>query len=99
MLVSHEIVLLREALAFWAKHALSLELTDQLDAVNSDSANTEVNLTQDDVIALFNKLAPDNVRYVVVDADTNRTINTRMFRNVPRIQPVSNRWQVRTVLG
>ena len=99
MLISHEIVLLREALAFWAKHGLSMELTYEPDSVTPDSANTEVNLTQDDVLALFNKLAPDNVRYVVVDTDTNRTINTRMFRNLPRIQPVSDRWQVRTVLG
>lgn len=99
MLISHEIVLLREALAFWAKHALSLELTDQLDALKPDSANTEVKLTQDDVIALFNKLAPDYIRYVVVDADTNHAINTRMFRKAPQIQPVSDRWQVRTVLG
>jgi len=33
MLISHEIVLLREALAFWAKHALSLELKFEPDSV------------------------------------------------------------------
>jgi len=33
MLISREIVLLRQALVFWAKHALSLELKYEPDSV------------------------------------------------------------------
>jgi hypothetical protein len=96
VLSPQDLNLLREALAYWIRHAVGLELT-----VHADPAICEpqVEATEQDIVALIEKLAPDNVRYIVVDCETNHAINTRLFRKVPKLQPTSGRWQVRTVVG
>lgn len=97
MLTSQNIELLREALAYWARHVVGLELTDH---VTPTMPASHVHVMENDVVALFSSLTLDNVRYVVVDGgDTNHTVNTRLFRKAPKIQPSADRWQVRTVIG
>ncbi len=96
MLSPQDLNLLREAVAYWARQEVGLELT-----IHAGPAICErqVEVTEQDIVALFEKLAPDHVRYIVVDCDTNHAINTRLFRKVPKLQPASGRWQVRTVVG
>ncbi len=96
MLSPQDLNLLREALAYWTRHAVGLELS-----VTAGPAifEPQVEFTKQDIVALIEKLAPDNVRYIVVDCDTNHAINTRLFRKVPKLQPATGRWQVRTVVG
>ena len=93
MLTLQDVALLREALAYWASHAVGLELTDGVGMANSESP-MEV-----DLVALYELLIPEHVLFIVVDGDTNHAINTRLFRRVPKLQPASGRWQVRTVIG
>ncbi len=94
MLTPNDLVLLREALAYWSTHAVGLELADKASTELAD-----VDASEEDIVALYKRLMPDNVRYIVVDGDTNHVVNTRLFRKVPEIQPASDRWQVRTVIG
>lgn len=97
MLTPQDLLLLREALAFWAQEKVGLVLSDQ--ATLPNTADSDVESNERELASLYEKLSPDNVRYIVVDGDTNHAINTRLFRKVPRLQPVSERWKVRTVIG
>lgn len=97
MLTPQEILVLREALAYWAREKVGLELSDQSNLPNAAYSNVESR--ERELSSLYEKLSPDNVRYIVVEGDTNHAINTRLFRKVPKLQPVSDRWQVRTVIG
>ena len=97
MLTPQDLLVLREALAYWARGTVGLELSDQANLPNA--AYSDVESSESELVSLYEKLSPDNVRYIVVDGDTNHTINTRLFRKVPKLQPVSERWQVRTVIG
>ena len=100
MLTPQDLVLLREALAYWAKNALGLELTDSASLTRGPAIYVHpVEVAIDDLVALYELLKSKNVRYVVVDGDTNHAINTRLFKKVPKIHPGSGRWQVRTLIG
>ena len=100
MLTPQDLVLLREALAYWAKNALGLELTDSASLTKGPAIDVHpVEVATDDLVALYELLTPDNVRYNVVDGDTNQAITKRLFRKVPNIHPVPGRWQIRTVIG
>lgn len=96
MITPQDLVLLREALAFWAKHAVGLELAENATPI---MPARHVNVTEQEVVDLHRSLTMDEVRYIVVDGESNHAINTRLFRKVPRIQPATARWQVRTVIG
>ena len=96
MLTPKDLVLLREALELWVRN------THEFDRISdSDHVETEqpVEVTQDDVNRLLDHLRLENVRYIVVDSNSNNTVNTRLFRTMPKIHPSSDRWQVRIVLG
>ncbi len=97
MLTPQDLLILREALAYWARGTVGLELSDQSNLPNAAYSNVES--SERELATLYEKLSPDNVRFIVVDGDTNHAINTRLFRKVPKLQPVSDRWQVRTVIG
>ena len=96
MLTPQDIVLLREALAYWTKHAVGLELADcdgpAIEIGHSDAS-------KGDIETLYARLALENIHYIVVDVETNHAINSRLFRKVPRLQPAAGRWQIRTVIG
>ncbi len=96
MLTPQDLVLLREAFAYWARHTVGLELTEPVTLALSASQN---HVTEKDLVALFHSLTQHNIRYIVVDSDTNDVINTRLFRKAPKIQQSTDRWQVRTVIG
>ena len=97
MLTPQDLVLLREALAYWAKECCWLGLhSAKWPTLN---LNAHVEVTEADIQELLQQLLPENVRYIVVDGETNHAINTRLFRKVPRLHPCSERWQVRTVIG
>ena len=96
MLTPQDLVLLREALAYWAKETVGLDSIPGVDQSHSECLGT---VTESDIQELFQRLMPENVRYIVVDSESNHTVNTRLFRNAPRIHPCSDRWQVRTVIG
>jgi hypothetical protein len=96
VLTLQDVALLREALAYWAIHEAGLELTDGVGTEN-DECSTEVE--EGNLVALYDLLTPEHVRFIVVDGDTNHAINTRLFRRIPRLHPVAGRWQVRTVIG
>ena len=96
MLTPQDLVLLREALAFWAKEAVGL---DRLQETEETFPQCLLEVTETNIQKLFQRLMPENVRYIVVDSESNHTVNTRLFRNAPRIHPCSDRWQVRTVFG
>lgn len=97
VLTPQDLLVLREALAYWARGTASLVHSDQANPPNAAIPDVESNESQ--VASLYEKLSPDKVRYIVVDGDTKHAINTRLFRKVPKLQPVSERWQVRTVIG
>ena len=100
MLTPQDLVLLRKALAYWAENALGLELTDSASLTNGPAIHVHpVEVATDDLVALYELLTPENVRYNVVDSDTNHAITKRLFRHVPNIHPVSGRWKIRTVIG
>lgn len=96
MLTLQDVSLLREALAYCARHSIGLELTDGAGPANSESP---MEGNEDNLLALYKLLTPEHVRFIVVDGDTNHAINTRLFRRVPKLHPTSGRWQVRTVVG
>ena len=96
MLTLLDLVLLREALAYWAKETVGLDGIQVVDQTHSECL-VEVNET--DIQELIQRLMPEYVRYIVVDSESNHTVNTRLFRKAPRIHPCSDRWQVRTVIG
>ena len=96
MLTPQDLVLLREALAYWAMETVGL---DCIQATDQTRSGCLVEVTEIDIHRLFQRLMPENVRYIVVDSESNHAINTRLFRNAPRIHPCSDRWQVRTVIG
>ena len=96
MLTLQDISLLREALAYWARHAVGLELAD---GAGPAIVESPVEVNEEDLVALHELLTPEHVRFIVVDGDTNHAINTRLFRKVPKLHPTSGRWQVRTVIG
>jgi hypothetical protein len=100
VLTPQDLVLLREALAYWAKNSLGLELIDSSSLTKGPAIHVHpVEVAIDDLVALYELLKPENVRYVVVDGETNHAINTRLFRKLPSIHPGSGRWQVRTLIG
>ena len=86
MLTPNDFILLREALAYWSTHAVGLELADKASTESAD-----VDASEEDITTLYEKLTTDNVRYIVVDGNTNHVVNTRLFRKVPEIQPASAR--------
>ena len=96
MLTPQDLVLLREALAYWAKETVGL---DSIQVADQSHSECLVEVTESDIQELFQRLMPENVRYIVVDSESNHAVNTRLFRNAPRIHPCSDRWQVRTVIG
>ena len=96
MLTPQDLVLLREALAYWAKETVGL---DSIREVDQPRFECWEEVTETDIQKLFQQLMPENVRYIVVDGESNHTVNTRLFRKAPRIHPCSDRWQVRTVIG
>ncbi len=96
MLTPQDLGLLREALAYWAKETVGLDSFRVADQSHSECL---VEVTEADIQELFQRLMPENVRYIVVDSESNHTVNTRLFRNAPHIHPSSDRWQVRTVIG
>ena len=77
-------------------HAVGL---DCIQATDHTLPGCVVEVSDADIHRLFQRLMPENVRYIVVDSESNHTVNTRLFRNAPRIHPCSDRWQVRTVIG
>ena len=96
MLTPQDLVLLREALAYWAMETVGL---DRLQATDRTHSECLVEVTETDIQRLYQRLMPENVRYIVVDRESNHTVNTRLFRKAPHIHPSSDRWQVRTVIG
>ena len=96
MLTPQDLVLLRKALAYWAKETIGL---DSIQVAGQSQSEYLVEVDESDIQELFQRLMPENVRYIVVDSESNHTVNTRLFRNAPRIHPCSDRWQVRTVIG
>ena len=96
MLTPQDLVLLREALAYWAQETVGLNLMREADAAHSQCL---VEFTETDIHRLIQRLMPENVRYIVVDSESNHTVNSRLFRNAPHLHPSSDRWQVRTVIG
>ena len=96
MLTPQDLVLLREALAYWAKETVGLDCVRAADQSHSECS---LEVTDSDIQELLQQLLPENVRYIVVDSESNHTVNTRLFRKAPRIHPSSDRWQVRTVIG
>ena len=96
MLTPQDLVLLREALAYWAKETVGL---DSIQVAGQSQSEYLVEVDESDIQELFQRLMPENVRYIVVDSESNHTVNTRLFCNAPRIHPCSDRWQVRTVIG
>ena len=96
MLTPKDLLLLREALELWVR------ATHGFDGIyDSDHVEPEqpIDVTQDDVNRLLDHLRLENVRYIVVDSNSNHTVNTRLFRTMPKIHPSTDRWQVRIVLG
>ena len=96
VLTPQDLVVLREALAYWAKETVGLNSIRVADQSHSECLGE---VTEADIQELFQRLMPENVRYIVVDSESNHAVNTRLFRNAPRIHPCSDRWQVRTVIG
>ena len=96
MLTPQDLVMLREALEYWAKDTVGL---DSIRAADQSHSECLVEVTDADIQDLFQRLLPENVRYIVVDSESNHTVNTRLFRKAPRIHPCSDRWQVRAVIG
>ena len=96
MLTPQDLVLLREALAYWAKETIGL---DSIQAVDQSHSECLGEVTEADIHRLIQRLMPENVRYIVVDSESNHTVNSRLFRNAPHLHPSSDRWQVRTVIG
>ena len=96
MLTPQDLGLLREALAYWAKETVGL---DSIQVAGQSQSEYLVEVDESDIRELFQRLMPENVRYIVVDSESNHAVNTRLFRNAPRIHPCSDRWQVRTVIG
>ena len=96
MLTPQDLVLLREALAYWAKETVGF---DSIQGVDLSPSECMVEVTESDIHELFQRLMPENVRYIVVDGESNHAVNTLLFRNAPHIHPSSDRWQVRTVIG
>ena len=96
MLTPQDLVLLRKALAYWAKETIGL---DSIQVAGQSQSEYLVEVDESDIQELFQRLMPENVRYIVVDSESNHTVNTRLFRNAPHIHPSSDRWQVRTVIG
>ena len=96
MLTPQDLFLLREALAYWAQETAGLNSMRAADEAHSQCL---VDVTETDIHRLIQRLMLENVRYIVVDRDSNHTVNTRLFRNAPHIHPSSDRWQVRTVIG
>lgn len=96
MLTPQDLVLLREALTYWAKEAVGL---DGIQVVDQSHSECLVEVNETDIQELIQRLMPENVRYIVVDSESKHTVNTRLFRKAPRIHPCSDRWQVRTVIG
>ena len=96
MLTPQDLVLLREALAYWAKETVGL---DSIQGVDLSLSECLVEATDADIQELFERLLPEKVRYIVVDSESNHTVNTRLFRNAPHLHPCSDRWQVWTVVG
>ena len=96
MLTPQDLVLLREALEYWAKETVGLDSIQVADQSHSECLGE---VTEADIQELFQRLMPENVRYIVVDSESNHAVNTRLFRNAPHIHPSSDRWQVRTVIG
>ncbi len=96
MLTPQDLVLLREALAYWAKETAGLNSIRAADAAHSQCL---VEVTETDIHRLIQQLMPEKVRYIVVDLESNHAVNTRLFRNAPHLHPSSDRWQVRTVIG
>lgn len=75
MLTPQDLVLLREALAYWAKNSLGLELTNSDSLTKCPAINIHRGeVATDDLVALYELLNPDNVRYNVVDGNTNHAI-------------------------
>ena len=96
VLTLQDLGLLSEALAYWAKETIGL---DSIQVAGQSQSECLGEVTEADIQKLFQQLMPENVRYIVVDSESNHTVNTRLFRNAPRIHPCSDRWQVRTVIG
>ena len=96
MLTPQDLVLLREALAYSAQETAGLNSIRAADAAHSQCL---VEVTETDIHRLIQRLMPENIRYIVVDSESNHTVNTRLFRNAPHLHPCSDRWQVWTVIG
>jgi len=96
VLTPKDLVLLREALVFWARETHVLDRKSNFDHVVS---GLSVAITPDDMVRLLDLLSLENVRYIVVDSQSNHTVNTRLFKTMPTIHPSSDRWQVRSVIG
>ena len=96
MLTPQDLVLLREALAFWAMETVGLDCIQATDQTHSECL---VEVTETDIHRLFQRLMPENVRYIVADRESKIAVNTRLFRNAPQLHSSSDRWQVRTVIG
>ncbi len=94
MLTPQDLVLLREALAYWAMETVGL---DRLQATDQTHSECLVEVTETDIQRLFQRLMPENIRYIVVDRESNHTVNTRLFRKAPHIHASSDRWQVKQV--
>ena len=89
MLTPKDLVLLREALEYWARETHGLDRHSELDHVETEQP---MEVSPDDVVRLLDHLRQENVRYIVVDSQSNHTVNTRLFRTMPKIHPSSDRW-------
>jgi len=94
VLTPKDLVLLREALALWARETHGVDrILKFVETVHP------IEITSDDVGRLLDYLRSENVRYIVVDSNSNHAVNTRLFKTMPKIHPSSDRWQVRSVIG
>jgi len=96
VLTPKDLVLLREALVFWERETHGLDRKSNFDHVET---GLPVAITPDDMVRVLDLLRLENVRYIVVDSQSNHTVNTRLFKTMPTIHPSSDRWQVRAVIG
>lgn len=95
MLTPNDLLILREALACWARLSLGCDLTQE--SVEDDSGDESQGIQE--IHTLYDKLSAASVRYIVEDCNSHQAINTRLFRRAPHLRTPTERYKIRTVIG